>query len=320
VVHQAVTDYVEGLGSYRMLARTYSRRLSRDVSRSALNAWVAAAGAAAMTPLEMSRRLAPPGWGGWVGIDGKRLRIGSGDEATLMVAVDQTSTDLIHARVVDHESGDVFAHMLMDLVQIGYPLAGVVADLGSGPPRESFPQACADYFGDLPFQACRVHFARRMDQLLSTPRHQPDAGPNAELKQAIRNILFAPSYQTAVDAYHRVTTDTTRYTSRPARTILRSLRRTIALHLTHHQHRGLPADANITENVVRTLNRKLAPMEHCATRATTDHYTRLLAANYRWKRFTDSSNGRNGHSPLELAGVTLPTDHWLPYLQQTHST
>lgn len=109
MVHQAVTDYVEGLGSYRMLARTYSRRLSRDVSRSALNAWVAAAGAAAMTPLEMSRRLAPPGWGGWVGIDGKRLRIGSGDEATLMVAVDQTSTDLIHARVVDHESGDVFA-------------------------------------------------------------------------------------------------------------------------------------------------------------------------------------------------------------------
>ncbi|MBT8240445.1 MAG: hypothetical protein KJN63_04395 [Acidimicrobiia bacterium] len=303
-----------------MLARSYGRRLDADLSRSTINRWVAAAGAAAMTPLEMSRRLAPPDWGGWIGIDGKQLRIGHHDTASLMIAVDQTTTDLIHTKVVPHESGEVFAEMLIDVVRIGYPLAGVVADFGSGAPHISFLQGRDDYFPDLAFQACRVHLARRCDELLSTPPGHPDAAKNRELKTHIRNILFAPSYKTACNAYWDLTRHDTDYTSSAAQQILSHLRRRFGLYMTHHRHPGLPASANTTENVVRTLNRRIHPMEHFATTETAEHYTRLLAANYRWKPFTDSTNARNGQSPLQLAGVTLPTNHWLTYLQQQHST
>lgn len=314
VVDELVAAYVEGLGSYRNLARTYRRRLPRDLSRFSINRWVAAAGAAAMTPLEMSQRLAPPQWSGWIGIDGKRLRIANRDTASLMIAVDQATTDVVHTRVVSHESGDVFAEMLTDLVSVGYPLRGVVCDFGSGAPYISFLQARNDYFGALAFQACRIHFARRCDDVLS------GNAINRRLKSHIRNILFAPNYTAACDAYYQLTHHDTDYTSRAARSMLKHLRQRFGLYLTHHRHPGLPADANITENVIRSLNRRIHSMEHFATTETADHYIRLLAANYRWKRFTDSTSNRNGHSPLELAGVTLPTQHWLTYIKQPHST
>jgi transposase-like protein len=319
VTDEAVAAYVEGHGSYRVLARSFSRRLGREVSPRTINRWLAEAGTASMTPLAMSRRLTPPGWGGWIGIDGKHLRIGATGSATLMLAVDQSTRDVVHSMVVPTETGDVFARMLIDAVtEAGYPLRGVVADLGPGAPHMSFPQACRNYFGRLPFQACRVHFIRRATDILSTPAGRPHADTNNELKRRLRQILFSADRDTADHDYYQLTTREHLYTSRAAHTILRSLRRTHNLYMTYHRHPGLPPDANTTENVVRALNRKIRPMEHFATIETADHYSRLLIANYRWKRFTDSNNGHNGRSPLELAGVTLPNQQWLDYLKQAH--
>ena len=320
MIGEAVTSYVEGNGSYRNLARMLSRRLDNELSRTTINGWVAAAGATAKTPLEVSRELAPPLWGGWLGVDGKHLNIANGDPAVLMIAVDQASADIVASNVVATENGDTFAELVTDAVAAGYPLRGIVADLGPGAPHHSFPEACRRYFGNLPFQGCRVHFARRLDMELSTPSHQPGASLNAELKTHIRAILYANTYHDAINAYWELTTNETRYNTPTARRMIRSLRRTFEIHLTHHRHRGLPADANITENVIRQLNRKLRPMEHFATIESAEHFTRLLIAAYRWKPFTDSTTNRNGHSPLQLAGATLPTTHWLTYHQQQHST
>jgi len=155
-------------------------------------------------------------------------------------------------------------------------------------------------------------------RVLSTPPGRANATHNNELKRRLHQILFAPTRQEASDAYYQLTLREHLFTSRQAQTMLKSLRRTYGLFMTHHRHPGLAADANITENVVRALNRKIKPMEHFATLESADHYSRLLIANYRWKQFTDSNNGRNGRSPLEHAGVTLPTQHWLDYLQQQH--
>jgi transposase-like protein len=320
VVTEAVISYVEGLGSYRTLARLYTQRLGSEVSRTTLNRWVETAGAAAKTPWQISKELAPPGWGGWLGVDGKYLRIGRRSTAVLMVAVDQTTADIVHAKVVQTESGDQFAELITETVRAGYPLRGVVADLGPGAPHQSFPQASRNYFGNLPFQACRVHFDRRLDQILSTPRQSPGCPLNTELKTRIRSILYADTYHQAIHRYHQLAVDEPRYlTSGSARRAIRSLRRTFGLYMTHHRHPGLPPDANITENVIRQLNRKLKPMEHLATTETAQHFTRLLIAAYRWKPFTDSTPNRNGHSPLQLAGAKLPTTHWLTYHQQQHS-
>ncbi len=93
-----------------------------------------------------------------------------------------------------------------------------------------------------------------------------------------------------------------------------SLKRNFELYLTHHFAPGLPADNNITENVIKQLKKKLRLMEGFQSLEFAERYVRLLVGCYRFKRFTDSRNGNNGKAPLELAGVDLAGRDWLSFL------
>jgi hypothetical protein len=109
-------------------------------------------------PLEVSMELQPK-WGGFLGIDGKVIRV-KGDTRCLLIGVDQPTQDLVHALVLDARTADGFAQLATEArLDAGHPLTGVVSDLGPG-----FAQSHRDHFGSVPFQACRVHFDRRLDQ------------------------------------------------------------------------------------------------------------------------------------------------------------
>jgi hypothetical protein len=68
----------------------------------------------------------------------------------------------------------------------------VVCDLGPG-----FAQAHHDHFGALPFQACRVHFDRRLDSDVPKSKWSAKADLYAELRARIRAVLYAPTYDEA---------------------------------------------------------------------------------------------------------------------------
>lgn len=145
------------------------QRFGRSLSRVTLNGWVQELGGRAKTPLEVSSELQPK-WGGFLGIDGKVIRV-KGDKRCLLIGVDHPTQDLVHAIVLDSETADGFARLETETcLDAGYPLKGVVSDLGPG-----FAQTHRDYFGSVPFQARRVHFDRRLDQeipkSLGPPRH-----------------------------------------------------------------------------------------------------------------------------------------------------
>lgn len=96
---------------------------------------------------------------------------------------------------------------------------------------------------------------------------------------------------------------------------LASLGRNFGWLMAHHHHPGLPADDNITENVIKQLNKKLRLMEGFSSLASAERFIRLLVGCYRLKRFTDSCRSAdNGKSPLELAGVDLAGADWLSFL------
>jgi len=59
---EAVRLYVQGLPSYRTLARLLEPQAGRPVSRTTINRWVHELAATAKTPLQVSIELAPPGW------------------------------------------------------------------------------------------------------------------------------------------------------------------------------------------------------------------------------------------------------------------
>jgi transposase-like protein len=309
VVLEAVRVYVQGLASYRTLATLLEGRLGRPVSRYAINRWVDEFGAAAKTPLDVSTELSPPRWGGVLGVDGKAIFV-RGEEHCLLIGVDQVTQDVVHALVLDHESEEGFARLVREAVMVaGYPLKGLVSD--AAPP---FIAAHANYFAALPLQLCRIHASRRLDFDIAKAKRSPEAAVRAELKDRVRAVLFAPTYATARTRLGALVADRGRYDglSRPRHDTIGALERSFELYMTHHHLNGMPADANITENVIKQLGKKLRLMEGFASLQSAERFSRLLIACYRFKRFTDSCRrDDNGKSPLELAGVNpLPAD-WL---------
>jgi len=309
VVEEAVRLYVQGLPSYRILAVLLGRRFGRSVSRFTLNTWVEDAGCRAKTPLEVSAELSPT-WSGFLGVDGKAIWT-AGQERCLLIGVDQGTQDVVHGLVLPAETSEGFTRLVTEAVtEASYPLRGIVSDLAPG-----WAEAHRDYFGRVPFQACRIHFDRRLDQDIPKAKGSPEAPVHAELKDRIREVLYAPSEDEAARLVHALATERSRFSGVGRSDSLASLQRNFGLYMAHHHTTGLPADNNITENVIKQLGKKLRLMEGFASLASAERFCRLLVACYRFKRFTDSGRRtRNGKAPLELAGVDLAGRDWLTFV------
>jgi hypothetical protein len=248
-------------------------------------------------------------WGGFLGIDGKVIRV-KGDKRCLLIGVDHPTQDLVHALVLDSETADGFARLATEArLDAGLALKGVVSDLGPG-----FAQIHRDHFGSVPFQACRVHFDRRLDQEIPKSLWSAKAPLYAELKERIRAVLYAGDYDRAVGLLQALKRDRARFKGIGKVDMIRSLERSFDLFMAHHFTPGLPADNNVAENVIKQLNKKLRLMEGFESIESAERYVRLLVGCYRFKRFTDSLNGSNGKAPLELAGVDLRGRDWLSFL------
>jgi transposase-like protein len=314
LVIEVVRLYVQGLPSYRTLSTLVESRVGRPISRITLNRFVNDLGGAAKTPLEISAELAPSSWGGVLGVDGKAIFV-RGEERCLLIGVDQTTQDVIHALVLEAEGEEGFERLVREAVTVGgYPLKGLVMD--AAPP---FLAAHATYFARVPLQLCRIHASRRLDFYIPKAKHSLDAPLRAELKDRVRAVLFAPEEAVARRRLHALLEDRERYEGLGRSDTLAALERSIDYYMTHHRVEGLPADANITENVIKQLGKKLRLMEGFVALESAERFSRLLVGCYRFKRFTDSCRrDDNGKSPLELAGVDpLPGD-WLRYLLEPH--
>lgn len=308
VVAEAVRLYVQSLSSYRVLSVLLERRLGVGVGRSTLNRWVDHLGGLAKTPLEVSSEL-HPAWGGILGVDGKVVWAG-GKRWALLVAVDHPTQDLVNALLVPWETPEAFVNLISEVVRdASYPLRGIVSDL-----RIGFWRAWEDHFGRVPLQACRVHFDRRLDTDIPKHKRSPKGPVAAEFKARLRAILYAPTEEEAASLLRSLQGDRERYRGLGRINLVRSIERFFGLYMTFHRHPELPADNNVTENVIKQLGKKLRLMEGFANVASAERFLRLLIGCYRFKRFTDSTNGRNGKCPLELAGVDLVGNDWLTYL------
>ena len=252
VVREAVRRYVQGLTSYRTLAVMLSRQLDVSVSRFTLNSWVDEAGGQAPTPLEVLGPAAPAGLGWDPRVDGKVIWVG-GEERCLLLGVDQTSQDIVHRLVLDAENAEGFHQLIHEAVTIaGYPLSGLVIDSGPG-----WVEVWRDYFSKVPLQLCRIHFDRRLDQDIPKLKRSAKAPLNAELKTRIRRVLYAEDYRQACRAYYPLISERDRYQGVGRHDSLGSLARRFNLYMTHHRVAGMPADANVSENVIKQLNKQL---------------------------------------------------------------
>lgn len=302
--------YVQGLPSYRVLSVLLEQRLGRLVGRFTLNGWVDELGGRAKTPVEVSAVLRPPSWSGFLGVDGKAIFV-AGEEAALLVGVDQGTHDVVHAVVAEVEGEEAFERLVREAVtKGGYPLKSLVSD--ASPP---FLAAHANYFARAPLQLCRIHASRRLDFTIPKAKRSPDAPLRAELKDRVRAVLFATTKEEARRLFRDLLGERTRYEGLGRGDTIGAMERSFELYMTHHRVQGMPADANITENVIKQLGKKLRLMEGFASLESAERFSRLLVGCYRFKRFTDSCRrDGNGKSPLQLAGVDTEGIDWLRFL------
>jgi transposase-like protein len=301
--------YVQGLPSYRVLSVLLEQRLGRTVGRYTLNGWVEDLGRRAKTPVEVSAELQAPSWSGFLGVDGKAIFV-AGEEAAFLVGVDQGTHDVVNAVVATTEGEEPFERLVREAVQAGYPLKGLVSDAAA-----PFLAAHANYFARLPLQLCRIHASRRLDFIIPKAKHSPDARLRAELKDRVRAVLFAPTEEEARRLFRALLEDRGRYEGLGRSDTIGAMERSFGLYMTHHRVEGMPADANITENVIKQLGKKLRLMEGFASLGSAERFSRLLVGCYRFKRFTDSCRrDGNGKSPLQLAGVDTEGLDWLGFL------
>ena len=151
--------------------------------------------------------------------------------------------------------------------------------------------------------------------MIAKAKRSPDAPLRAELKDRVRAVLFAPTEAVARLLFRSLLADRGRYEGLGRSDTIGPMERSLDLYLTHHRVEGMPADANVTENVIKQLGKKPRLMEGFASLESAERFSRLLVGCYRFKQFTDSGRKtNNGRAPLELAGIDLRGEDWLSFL------
>jgi transposase-like protein len=265
------------------------------------------------TPLEVQEKLNPK-WSGNLGIDGKPIKV-KGEELTVLLAVDQPTQDLVHIDLVDRENEEDCSRFLLTVRdEMNYPIRTIVSDLGKG---KVLIDLIGELFPDIPHQACVVHFSRYVDMTLPKSKKSPYSTQNQFLRQTIKEILFSESYNDAEELFTRLFRMQQHFHTSYQRRILKSLKRHFKLLTTHFFHPELPRDNNITENIVKKLNRKLKLIDGFKNKQNAYNFLKLWAAYYRFEPFTASNyDYRNGKSPLNLAQVQTPNLDWLTSCQR----
>ena len=223
--------------------------------------------------------------------------------------------DIVHARLVSYEDYKYFKQFLDELkYQIRYPLQAITIDI-----RRGLIKALKETFPKVPVQVCVIHLSRQLDQRLPKGKKRSRFKmQNKELRESLRNILFAQNPREAETEFNILKAKEQGYQTKAQRSVIRMIKRNFPLFTTHFSCPGLPRDNNIIENIIKQLNRKLKLIGGFRTSESAWAIIKLLIMNYRFKSFTDcklSNRHFNGKSPLEISGVNISDTDWLTYSQ-----
>ena len=349
-MEEVVRRHVEGRESYRVIARWMSERGGRKVSPSFLQRRVEECAKRCKTALEMSRELRPR-WDGFIEFDEKMCSV-RGEQQWFYVAVDRTG-DIVHCRAVKELTVSEAVMFVEEVKALPIVVRGIVTDLDTTLTKavsavypETPHQYCVKhalaalenmigYKEVVGYQRTnrnllRTEFERLrdrkgvwvqrareefMDQWHASREVSERYRAIKALHDQCRCILFAKREQQAKKYFEHL---------RRSRSYLRfEQQKVVAFFERHWDHLvmhlrvpGLPRTTNLVENVNKQLERRYKTIEAFQHRETAMHYTNLLVAYLRQKRYTDCRGSRkhlNGKSRLEAAKVKYLTSDWLKH-------
>jgi len=137
---------------------------------------------------------------------------------------------------------------------------------------------------------------------------------NCFLSQFIKQIVLADNFHDAEELLRRLLAVKEQFTVSYQTRMIRSGEQHFHQFTVYHFLSFVPQDNNITENIIKQLNKKLKTAESFKSAKSAINYFKLWFTFYKFKKFRAIQQSyRNGKSALELALVSLPDKHWLDY-------
>lgn len=286
-----------------------------QINQSTVIRWVNELGSRCLGTVETNQILTPK-WQGIIGLDGKYIRVG-GKKMACLLATDLVTLDLPICALVSAEDEQGCRYFLQLLAQQVKSLRGIVSDLGKG---KVWIKLIDELFPNVPHQACIVHFERYIDQVLPNSKHNKHFQQHQLLRHMLKQLLYASTFNDAEEIFTRLMRLKNYFQVDCQRTILTSLSRHFDLLTAHFHTPGLDRTNNVTENLIKQLDRKLFLLSDFATAQSATSFINLWVLAYRFKPFSSSSFAfRNGFSPLQLAGVETKHLDWLNFAIGTNN-
>jgi transposase-like protein len=302
-IKETVRMYVESKSSSREVAR------SMKVNQSTIVRWVNEVGELSLKP-QQANKILQPKWKGILGIDGKFLHV-NGKKMACLLAADLSTLDITYWEIASSEDEVGCRNFLINLREEIYPLRGIVTDLGRG---KVWLKLIADIFPEIPHQACVVHFDRYVDQILPKSKLNKHYQENQILRQLINNLLYASSFNDAEEIFSRLQRVKSYFKTDYQITVLKSLTKHFDLLTAHFHYSDLERTNNITENIIKQLDRKIFLLSDFESAQAATNFIKLWVYSYRFKPIASSNYlSRNGLSPLQLAGVSAIPFNWLDF-------
>jgi len=295
--------FVESKSSSREVARTF------HLHQATVLRWTHELGQRCLSAAEINHQLRPH-WRGIVGLDGKVIRV-AGRKMACLLAADLQTIDIPHCEVVGAEDEANCRRFLQHLRQQVPCIRGLVSDLGRG---RVWIKLIAEIFPEVPHQACIVHFDRYVEQSLPKSEQSPHHATNQLLRQLMKNLLYATHFNDAEEIFLRLQRAQDRFRAGYQRTVLKSLQKHFDLLTAHFHHPELDSTNNVTENIIKQLDRKIFLLNDFDSAQAALNFIKLWVLCYRFRPFSSSNyDFRNGLSPLQLAGVETEHMDWLDF-------
>lgn len=305
-------------GSIRILSRRYKK--TKNTITKIIHK-VTATLADSVTVAERFRPL----WSGVLVVDGKVIRVYDQlakklDHARFteneikwlhkmswLCGIDYGTGDLPHYEIADSESRIDLIMYFKTIKNLNYPLKAVVCD---GNPE--ITAAVRFVYGhDVIIQRCTRHFVQELKRLVVS--QEDDQHERLKLEQLvlqIQKIIEADQLADTVDDLKQLSI-IYRQCSSPIKltimTLFEQTKKELIAHLLF-PHLNLPHTSNDIENLFKQLSLRLKSVGRFYKCRYARDYLNSWALLRRFTPFTDCRGhrkSRNGHAPLELAGVII---------------
>jgi transposase-like protein len=308
-IKEAVRMYVESKSSSREVAN------AMKVDQSTVVRWVNELGELSLNP-QQANKLLQPKWKGILGLDGKFLHV-NGKKMACLLAADLSTLDITYWEIASSEDEAGCRQFLINLREEIYPLRGIVTDLGRG---KVWLKLIAEIFPEIPHQACIVHFDRYISQILPKSKLNKHYQENLLLHQLISNLLYASTFNDAEEIFSRLQRAKSYFKADYQRTAIKSLCKHFDLLTAHFHYSDLERTNNVTENIIKQLDRKVFLLSDFESAQAAINFVKLWVCSYRFKPIASSNySSRNGLSPLQLAGVKAAPVNWLDFALTRHN-